>query len=97
MTDALKVKTSNDAADDTKPTAAGERWQLIAEAAYYRAVNRGFQNGDPVDDWFVAEREIDTLLLSQPARGVKPARKPEFVARSDKPRNTKDAGSHSRR
>jgi len=42
-----------------------ERHQLIAEAAYFRAENRGFQGGCPVQDWLEAEREIDKLL-SQP-------------------------------
>jgi Zinc-ribbon containing domain/Protein of unknown function (DUF2934) len=43
---------------------AQERQRLIAEAAYYRAVNRGFDGGDPVDDWLAAEREINRLLPS---------------------------------
>lgn len=47
------------------PTAAeGERQRMIAEAAYYRAMMRGFQNGDPSDDWLAAEREINRLLPS---------------------------------
>jgi hypothetical protein len=41
---------------------AGEREQMIAEAAYYRAEARGFQPGNELDDWVVAEREIDALL-----------------------------------
>lgn len=32
--------------------------RMVAEAAYYRALERGFQGGDPVDDWLQAEREI---------------------------------------
>ncbi|MEW6167357.1 MAG: DUF2934 domain-containing protein [Pseudomonadota bacterium] len=35
------------------------RQQMVAEAAYYRALNRGFNGGDPNEDWFAAEREID--------------------------------------
>lgn len=34
------------------------RGHMIAEAAYYRALNRGFDGGDPNEDWFAAEREI---------------------------------------
>jgi hypothetical protein len=30
----------------------------IAEAAYYRALARGFQGGDPVSDWLEAEQEL---------------------------------------
>lgn len=32
--------------------------QMIAEAAYFRAEQRGFQGGDPVQDWVEAEKEI---------------------------------------
>jgi rubrerythrin len=39
-----------------------ERRRMIAEAAYYRALRRNFQGGDPVKDWFEAEREVDRLL-----------------------------------
>lgn len=35
-----------------------ERRRRIAEAAYFRALQRGFNGGDPVDDWLAAEREI---------------------------------------
>lgn len=41
-----------------------ERYRLIAEAAYYRALGRGFQGGDPLDDWCVAEQEVNASLLS---------------------------------
>lgn len=43
---------------------AQERRRMIAEAAYYRALNRGFSGGDPLDDWVAAEREINRLLPS---------------------------------
>jgi hypothetical protein len=39
-----------------------ERNQMIAEAAYFRALARGFQGGDPVDDWLAAEAEVNRLL-----------------------------------
>ncbi len=35
---------------------------MIAEAAYFRALARGFQGGDPMDDWLAAEAEINRLL-----------------------------------
>jgi len=41
-----------------------ERQKMIAEAAYYRAMVRGFQNGDPKNDWLAAEQEINRLLPS---------------------------------
>jgi hypothetical protein len=39
-----------------------ERQRMIAEAAYFRALNRGFQGGDPIDDWIAAEVEIGVSL-----------------------------------
>jgi len=41
-----------------------DRHRLIAEAAYLRAQSRNFRGGDPVDDWLVAEREINRQLPS---------------------------------
>ena len=41
-----------------------ERQRMIAEAAYFRALERGFTGGDPLDDWLVAEREISRALPS---------------------------------
>lgn len=41
---------------------AGQRRQMIAEAAYFRAEKRGFNAGDPLEDWYEAEREVDERL-----------------------------------
>lgn len=41
-----------------------QRWHMIAEAAYFVAEHRGFDGGDPVEDWLAAESEIDTLYFS---------------------------------
>lgn len=41
---------------------AEQRRRMIAEAAYYRAVARNFQGGDPVNDWLTAEHEVDQRL-----------------------------------
>jgi len=41
---------------------AEERQRLIAEAAYFRALARGFEGGDPLEDWLTAEQEIDRGL-----------------------------------
>ena len=43
---------------------AEERERMIAEAAYFRAMQRGFTGGNPQDDWLAAEREINRLLPS---------------------------------
>jgi hypothetical protein len=42
-----------------------ERYRAIAEAAYYIAERRGFQGGDPAQDWREAEAEIDAWLLGK--------------------------------
>ena len=42
---------------------AEQRRQMIAEAAYYLAEKRGFQGGDPVDDWLKAEVQVDKNLI----------------------------------
>lgn len=41
-----------------------DRRQLIEQAAYFRALQRGFSGGDALEDWLVAEREINRLLPS---------------------------------
>jgi hypothetical protein len=35
---------------------------MVAEAAYFRALNRGSGGVDPDGDWLAAEAEIDELL-----------------------------------
>lgn len=44
--------------------AAGERHRLISEAAYYRALKRGFEGENALEDWLAAELEVDRKLLS---------------------------------
>jgi len=47
----------------TDQLVSGEaRAHMVAEAAYYRALNRDFNGGDPIDDWIAAEREISQRL-----------------------------------
>jgi hypothetical protein len=36
---------------------------MIAEAAYYRAEQRGFEPGQELADWCTAEGEVDDMLL----------------------------------
>jgi hypothetical protein len=40
-----------------------QRVALIARAAYFRAMNRGFAPGHEVADWLAAEAEVDAELL----------------------------------
>jgi hypothetical protein len=39
-----------------------QRRALIAEAAYYRAEQRGFEPGRELEDWCAAESDIDSVL-----------------------------------
>ena len=48
------------------------RQRLIAEAAYLIAEQRGFQGGDPAEDWASAEKQVDYRLM-QESLGGKPA------------------------
>jgi hypothetical protein len=54
--------THNNAKATNQTTTADKRQSMIQTAAYLRAEKRGFQGGDPVQDWVQAEREVDTLL-----------------------------------
>jgi len=40
------------------------REQLIAEAAYYRAEQRGFAPGNEMSDWLQAEADVESVLRS---------------------------------
>jgi hypothetical protein len=50
--------------------AHGRRHGAIAEAAYRRAQERGFEPGHALDDWLAAEKEIDARAAI--ARGITP-------------------------
>ena len=41
-----------------------EKHQLISQAAYYRAEQRGFIPGLELDDWLAAEEEINRSIQS---------------------------------
>lgn len=38
------------------------RHTLIAQAAYFRAEHRGFAPGHELEDWLIAEAEVDAQL-----------------------------------
>lgn len=57
-----KVGTNGPSTNSVRPAVSSDqREQMIAEAAYYRALQRGFSGGDPVEDWLQAEREINGI------------------------------------
>lgn len=50
-----------------KPDAPAENYecpreQMIAEAAYYRAEQRGFAPGNEMSDWLQAEADVESIL-----------------------------------
>ena len=45
---------------------AGERRQMIEQAAYFRAESRGFVGGCPEQDWYEAEAQINRMLAASP-------------------------------
>lgn len=51
------------AASERRPISIEERRRMIALAAYRRAETIGFGKTNPVEDWLVAEREIDAMLV----------------------------------
>jgi hypothetical protein len=44
------------------PPTAQEREQMVAVAAYYRALKRSFEPGHEVEDWLEAEAEVNAAL-----------------------------------
>jgi hypothetical protein len=70
-----EVKSSNDKPVLSPRHAGGQqaefnvdpdqRQKMISESAYYRAEHRSFYGGDPVQDWLVAESEIDVFLRNR--------------------------------
>ena len=45
---------------------AEDRYQMIAEAAYYRAEQRGFEIGEDEVDWLEAEQELIDQMEREP-------------------------------
>jgi len=43
-------------------SAADQRQVMIAEAAYYLALQRKFEPGHEVEDWLLAESQIDRVV-----------------------------------
>ena len=74
-----------------------QRQRMIADEAYLMAERRGFQGGDPSQDWAEAEKLVDYRLIQagKPEQSVtgatKPRKKP--VRSTRKPGNGKKAGA----
>lgn len=46
---------------------AETRRLMIAEAAYYMSAHRGFETGRELEDWLLAEKQIDAVLSGETA------------------------------
>ena len=53
-----------------------QRQRLITNEAYLIAERRGFQGGDPAQDWAEAEKLVDYRLMQSGEPGQQPARSP---------------------
>ena len=53
------------AASERRPVSIEERRRLIALAAYRRAESIGLGKTNPLEDWLVAERQIDAMLTGE--------------------------------
>jgi len=57
--------------DNAKPLpSAAELYEMIAEAAYFRAQKRGFTPGLEADDWVQAEAEVMERMRKARANGA---------------------------
>jgi Protein of unknown function (DUF2934) len=66
------MKSSNKLTPGQQAILAAERHRRISERAYFRAAARGFVGDLQIDDWLVAEREVDAMAAS----GEPPAPQP---------------------
>lgn len=56
------AKTGQRTNQPANPMAAEISRRMIAEAAYFKAAERNFHGGDPVQDWLIAETEIQKTI-----------------------------------
>jgi hypothetical protein len=62
---------------------AADLERMIRDAAYFRALERGFTEGDPKQDWLLAEREVMQRLAElKPAVRTPPS--PKAAATTDR-------------
>jgi hypothetical protein len=64
-TDALQEPPDQPFAEGARDTVDPElRYRMISEAAYQLYAERGYADGNDVDDWLTAEAGVDHLLLN---------------------------------
>lgn len=57
-----KKSKNVDIAETVGAEKSAQHLKMVAEAAYYRAEKRNFENGDPVADWIEAEQVISEQI-----------------------------------
>lgn len=62
MLEQLRRRNAQSKSAPVRERGLGERYAMIAEAAYYGAERRGFVPGHELEDWLQAEAEISSLL-----------------------------------
>jgi len=62
---ALAKKTSTAKSEKMQPVNDEEHYQMITEAAYLIAEQRGFQGDHEMDDWLQAEAEVDARFAAR--------------------------------
>ena len=58
----IASKPNGQRAGPLSPVTAAMRRTMIEEAAYYIAQQRGFAEGRAMEDWLLAEQQIDSRL-----------------------------------
>jgi len=67
----LATKNDTEVGDNPNTSVDEERkHEMIAELAYSYAEERGFEGGDPTDDWLRAESVIEQRLAGEPESRV---------------------------
>ena len=66
------------------------RHRMISEAAYRRYVERGYADGYDLDDWLVAESEVEHVLVNRSAEA-------SAAAREDESEEVRETGGHEGR
>jgi hypothetical protein len=61
---ATRARTRHAQTVSSATLSAQDRVQMIESAAYFLAERRGFTPGRAIEDWLVAESEIDTLIAA---------------------------------
>ncbi len=70
---APRVATPAPTARSAEPAEAETREEMIREAAYLLSERRGFGAGHELDDWLLAEQQVDSWLANRgPARRYRP-------------------------